>query len=92
MLIYQLLYDIIPFDNLPNEYAVMRAVMGGRRPGRAKLPERRAKLPAWRDVETKFWPLLARCIEQSFNAQTVEIRFWPPNSYNFPISDVLRRT
>ena len=58
MLIYQLLYDIAPFNDLPNDPAVMRAVMDGRTPGRPNLPDRRAKLISWREVEEKLWPLL----------------------------------
>ena len=36
MVIYQLLYGIIPFDNLPNEFAVVRSVIEGRTPRRSK--------------------------------------------------------
>lgn len=58
MLIYQLLYDIIPFDNLLNEFAVLRSVMAGHIPHRPELPDDRVMLPAWQVIEEKLWPML----------------------------------
>ena len=58
MLIYQLLYDTIPFDNIPKDYFVPAQVAAGRTPRRPALPDDRAMLSAWQDIEEKLWPLL----------------------------------
>lgn len=58
MAIYQLLYDVVPFDNLSNKFAVVKTVMAGCIPRRPGLPDDRMKLPTWQHVEEKLWPLL----------------------------------
>lgn len=58
MLIYQLLYDVVPFDDLRNDLAVLKAVDAQLTPRRPNLPVDRAMLSTWRDMETKLWPLL----------------------------------
>lgn len=58
MLIYQLLYNSIPYSNIPNEFAVLRKIMLGYTPDRPKLPDGRIMFPAWVDVEEKLWNTL----------------------------------
>ena len=65
MLIYQLLYDTVPFDNIVKDYLVPTQVAAGRTPRRPKLPDDRCTLAAWRKIEKNLWlTIQATWIEQ----------------------------
>lgn len=58
MVIYELLYQCVPFHEISRDYAVVAAVERGTRPSRVALPTERLSSSRWSVVEDYVWFLL----------------------------------
>lgn len=58
MLIYQLLYTVIPFYETEKEMSVTAVLMRGGSPSHAPLPAARASSSAWSSLDNELWSLL----------------------------------
>lgn len=58
MVIYELLYQTVPFSHIQGEWGVIAAAQKGHRPARAQLSPRRSSLLAWANIEKALWLIL----------------------------------